>query len=79
MHLIVNCPRNSEIAFKFKLAKQFLSYWSKQYFDCFDPYLKTACPTKIPMPFLSSLDNLCIWRIKISARVHLFVTIHLPK
>ena len=22
---------------KFKLAKWFLSYWSKHYFDCFDP------------------------------------------
>ena len=40
MHLIVNRSRNSNMALKFNQAKQFLSYWSKQYFDCFDPYLK---------------------------------------
>ena len=34
MHLIVNCPRNSKIASKFRLTKRFLSYWSKQHFDC---------------------------------------------
>ena len=29
MHVIVNCPRNSKIASKFRYPKQFLSYWSK--------------------------------------------------
>ena len=30
----------------------------KQHFDCFDPQLKTASPTKISMPFMSFLDKL---------------------
>ena len=51
------------MALKFKKAKWFLSYWSEHYFDCFDDQniilnLKITWPTKISMPFLSSLDNL---------------------
>ena len=49
------------MALKFKLAMQILGYWSKQYIwlyvDCFDSQLKNARPTKISMPFWSSLDN----------------------
>ena len=37
LHLIVICPLNSKIASKFRKTKRFLSYWSKQHFDCFDP------------------------------------------
>ena len=33
-----------------------MSYFLKQNFDCLIRKLKTAWPTKIQMPFLSSLD-----------------------
>ena len=46
-----NFPRNSKMTLEFKQDKQFLSYWSMHYFDCFDPLLKTAWPIKISMPF----------------------------
>ena len=55
MHLVANCLRNS---IRFEQAKRFLNNESKQYFDCFDPLLKTTWSTKISIPFLSSLDNL---------------------
>ena len=50
--------RNSKISLKFRYAKRFLSYWSKQYLTVLIHNLETAWPTKISMPFFSSLDNL---------------------
>ena len=60
MHHIVNCARNSKIALTFKYAKRFSRYWSKQQFECSIHNLTTTWSTKIPMPFLSSLDNLSL-------------------
>ena len=42
---------------KNSINKRFLSYLSKQYFDCLIHNLK-AWPIEISIPFLTSLDNL---------------------
>ena len=56
MHLIANCPRNSQIASKFKQASVTLSKQSKY---CFDQWLKN-CLTSILVLFLSSLGQFTI-------------------
>ena len=49
LQCLVNCPRNSKMALKFK--------YSNTYFNCLIHNLKSAWRIKISMPFLSSLDN----------------------
>ena len=47
---------------KIKVAQVVLELLiQNQHFDCFDLYFKTAWPTKISMPLLSSLDNCIIY------------------
>ena len=53
MHPIVNCPRNSKIALDLSRPSG-----QNNIFTVVICNLKTTWPTKIPMPFLSSLDNL---------------------
>ena len=60
MHLIINCPRNSKIASKLRQTKRFLSYDRNNISTVLIYIFKTARPTKIPMPFLSSSKNLLV-------------------
>ena len=46
------------MALKFKQAKRFLSYWSKHYFDCFDPQCKTTLDLLKFQCYLEFSDNL---------------------
>ena len=58
MHLIVNCPRNSKIAFKFKLAQQFKLLIKTILLTLLIYNLKTGWASKISVSFLNSLDHL---------------------
>ena len=59
MYLIVNCPRSSKIAPKFRTVKRFSRYRSILTV-LIQKRIKTAWSTKISMPFLSSVKNLLI-------------------
>ena len=58
MHLIVNRPRYSKKSIKIKVGQAVLEFLlQKQHLAVLICNLKTAWPTKISMPFLSSLNN----------------------
>ena len=55
MQLRVNCPRNSKNSIEFKYETLFLIIDQN---NIFTVLIQTDWPTKISMPFLSSLGNL---------------------